>query len=270
VDRDVAVEWVQPSVVTSLSVDLVSIRSKTALYTRRGATESRKCMIIPKKQEMITVGVASVPERSAQLITVVDSLRGQADKIIIALNNYKEVPQELLALSNVECSLTDNSLADGYKFLKVGECEGYYFSVDDDLLYAPTYVQDTIRAIEKYHCIVTYHGKRFDGQIIGYHRSFTTNVRCLNSCDRDTPVHVGGSGVMAWHTNDFKFSINDVKSPFMADLWVSKKAHETGVKIMALAHKRDYFQYLGTPDTPIWNRRRGNQEETALLKSFLR
>jgi hypothetical protein len=220
--------------------------------------------------DSITVGIASVPARKENLLKTLASLAEQADRIVVALNNYTEVPQELSKFPNVEPYLTDNSLADGYKFLLAGITDGVYLSCDDDLLYPTGYVQGCIEAIEKYHCIITYHGKRFDGQITGYHRSFTTNVRCLGSLDRDVEVHVGGSGVMAWHTKDFKFSINDVKSPFMADLWVSKKAHETGVKIMAIAHKSDYFQYLGTADATIWSKRRGNQEETALLKSFLR
>jgi len=211
-----------------------------------------------------------MPARKENLIRVIEALAGQADRIIVALNGYSEVPQELQRFSNVECVITDNRLADGYKFLKVGECKGYYFGVDDDLLYPSTYVRDTISAIDRYHCIVSYHGKRFDRKpIVGYHRGFSFNVRCLGSLAGDMEVHVGGSGVMAWHSDDFKFSIDDVGSPFMADLWVSKRAHEQGVKIMALAHKSDYFRYLGTPDTTIWVRRRGNPEETTLLKSFL-
>ena len=205
------------------------------------------------------------------LIHVVTSLAGQADRVIVALNGYTEVPQELQSLRNVEYVLLDNSLGDSAKFYKVAEVEGYYFSIDDDLVYSPTYVSDTIKAIDKYHCICTYHGKRYDKRpILSYHRSFTTNIRCLNSCGADTIVHVGGSGVMGFNTKDFKLSINDFKAPFMADLWVSKVAHEQGVKIMALAHKNDYFHYLGTPDKPIWQIRKGNPYETNLLRSFLK
>lgn len=220
---------------------------------------------------VIVAGIASIPAREEALYRVVDSIEDQVDKIYLALNNYTEIPEQFRDHPKIHCDLLKNELADGAKFYHAGEEECYYFSLDDDLQYPPTYVQDTIGAIDTYNCIVSYHGKRFDKRpILSYHRSFTTNVRCLGSWPYDVEVHVGGSGVMAFHTKDFKLSIKDIKSPFMADIHVAKKAHEQGVKIMALAHQSNYFQYLGTADTPIWNRRRGNMEETLLVRSFLR
>ncbi len=222
-------------------------------------------------QYHISVGVASVPARKKNLIRVVGSLVGQSDEIYVALNNYPEIPQELLGDDRIKPILCDNRIADGYKFIGVDSTDGVYLSADDDLLYPKGYAQRCVEAIDRYHCIVTFHGKRYDRKpIISYHKSFSTNIRCLGSLAGDTPVHVGGTGVMAFHTKDFPLSLSDIKSPFMADIWVAKRAHELGVKIMALAHKSDYFQYLGTADAPIWGKRKGNPEETALLKSFIK
>jgi len=219
---------------------------------------------------MVVAGIASIPTRIEALYRVVDSIVDQVDLVNIGLNNYTEIPERFLGNPKIHCDLLDNRYADGAKFYHVSEVNGYYFSLDDDLLYPPTYVKDTIHAIDTYTCIVSYHGKRFDKRPIqSYHRSFTTNVRCLGSWPYDIEVHVGGSGVMAFNTKDFKLSVEDFKSPFMADIHVAKKAYGQGVKIMALAHKNTYFEYLGTTDTPIWNRRRGNMEETLLVRSFL-
>lgn len=216
-------------------------------------------------------GIASIPTRKENLIKVIGSLIDQVDELYVALNNYSEIPQELRDNPKIHCDLLDNRYGDGAKFYHVSDVDGYYFSADDDLFYPPAYVKDTIKAIEKYHCIVTYHGKRFDKRpILSYHRSFTTNVRCLNSYPEDIEVHVGGTGVMAFNTKDFRLSIDAFKEPNMADIWVAKEASLQGVKIMALAHHVGYFQYLGTPDTPIWQLRRGNAFETNLLKSFLK
>jgi hypothetical protein len=221
---------------------------------------------------MITCGIATLKDREFSFKKTIESIYPQVDEIVAVLNYYTEVPEWLRDLRNVKCVIGDNSLGDAGKFLEVGYCNGYYFALDDDLWYPPNnYVTNLIAKIKEYHCIVTLHGKIFANRPIqSYHKSFTTNIHCLHTCERDTVVDVGGSGVMAFDTNDFKLCIDDFKCPNMSDIWVSKIAHEQGIKIMALAHKSHYLRYLYPKGDTIWNLTKGNPYQTEVLNSFLK
>jgi len=220
---------------------------------------------------MTTFGIATLKERENTFIKTIGSIYNQVDHIIAVLNLYETVPDWLKGLPKVKAVIGDNSLGDAGKFLEVERCDDYYFSGDDDLYYPATYVSDMINAIDKYHCIVTLHGKIFAKRpIYSYHKSFTTNIHCLRACERDTEVDVGGSGVMAFNTKDIKLNISEFKYPNMADIWVGKIAHEQGVKIMALAHQRNYLRYLHPKGDTIWHLTKKDPYQTEVLNSFLK
>jgi len=221
---------------------------------------------------MITCGIATLKQREGTFKRTIESLYPQVDRIIVALNLYDEVPEWLRIMRNVECVICDNSLGDAYKFLKVAECKGYYFSCDDDIYYPKTYIMDTIAKIDSYSCIITYHGKRYDGvkPVSSYQKGFSTNIHCLRTLIMDTEVHVGGSGVMSFNTEDFKLSIDGFIYPNMADVFVAKAAHKQGVKIISLAHKNNYFRYMKPEGETIWHKHFRDPRPTEVLNSFLK
>jgi len=217
------------------------------------------------------VGIATVKEREHLFQEAVRSVYDQVDSIIAVLNNYDEVPEWLDALDKVEAYVCDNSLGDAYKFLQVDECDGYYFSIDDDLWYPADYCDHMIEKIQKHHCIVTLHGKRYDNRPIhSFRRGKTLNVHCLNPNDKDVEVHVGGTGVMAFHTKDFKLSLKDFERRNMADIWVAKVAHEQGVKIIAVSRPRVFVRYLYPQDKTIWQDKSDDSYKDNLIRSFLK
>jgi hypothetical protein len=219
---------------------------------------------------MVTVGIASIPARKDSLITVVTSVKDQCDKVYVALNNYTEIPSELLAMPNVECGLFDNSLGDAMKFWKVGEVEGYYLSIDDDLVYPDSYVSDMIEKIKEYNCIVTLHGRQFKIRPIkSFRRSATLNFHCLYHKSLDVKLDIGGTGVMGFDTQRFRLSIDDFPLPNMADIFVGKKAFQQGVPIMGIRHQAGYLKYLSPTET-IWLSSRDDTIQTKILNSFLK
>jgi len=219
---------------------------------------------------MIYIGIATVKERESLFREAISSVYSQVDRIIAVLNNYDEIPEWLKSLPKVEALLGDNKLGDAYKFIKVEECDGYYFSIDDDLAYPPDYCQYMIRKIDKFHCIVTLHGRRFDRRpILTYRRGFTKHIHCLNPHPIDEELHVGGTGVMAFHTDDFKLSINDFKRRNMADIWVAKLAKEQNVNIIAVSHPKQFLRYLNPQDETIWQDKSDDTYKDNLIRSFL-
>ena len=44
----------------------------------------------------------------------------------------------------------------------------YYFTLDDDIQYAPTYAEDMVKAIERTGAIVTHHGRVLKALNVSY------------------------------------------------------------------------------------------------------
>lgn len=215
---------------------------------------------------MIRVQIASVPERVNMLRKTVESLRSQVDEIFVGLNDYPFDPE---FLHPGEYAHFDNSKGDAVKFYNVENYRGYFFSCDDDLIYPPDYVKKLREAVDKYKCIVTLHGKTYREKP----RSFTDFMgvyRCLDDVFGDGRVDVGGTGVMAFHTDHFRLKFSDFGSANMADLWMAKAAKKQGVKIMCLEHAKGYLKDQA-PAKTIWNteKEKGFKEQTKLLKSFI-
>jgi hypothetical protein len=214
---------------------------------------------------MIHVRIASLPEREEGLRLAVESLRPQVDSIFVGLNNYKKVPEYL---NNGEWVMLDNSTGDAAKFYDVEYLHGYIFTCDDDLIYPSSYVSDMIKKIELYESVVTLHGKIYK-PLINF-QTPAAKYHCLGNVTEDRRVDVGGTGVMAWHSDHLKIKYSDFKAPNMADIWMAKACKDQGVPIYVIAHNSGYLKYF-EPQTTIWEeeKKTGFSRQTELLKTFL-
>lgn len=185
-------------------------------------------------------------QRDKLLFKTIDSIYKQADEINIALNSHTEIPEQLKNDSKINCYITDNSISDGFKFLRLMDSDGYYFTIDDDLIYPDNYSDFMIEKFESYgkRYIVTLHGRTFHRYPVeSYYRSPHHNLRCLGTVEKDVLVDFGGTGVMMFHTDLLKFPIAEIKYPNMADIWLAKFAKENGIRIACLAHNDKFLKY---------------------------
>ncbi len=224
-----------------------------------------------KRSEKRIAQIASIPGRVETLKLTVSSLLPQTDMIFVALNGYTEVPGFLEGQDKVVYSLMDNSLGDAAKFYDVDRRNGYFLTCDDDLIYPQGYVGYMIEGIKRHGGIVSLLGKRYDNRPITSFRSgYTSLYRCLTTNATDKEVHLGGTGVMAFHTDSLKLSVDDFKRKNMADVWLAKAAAEQGVKITVLAHPSRYVKHKFY-SRRIWITERGNDKyQTEILNSFLK
>lgn len=184
-------------------------------------------------------------KRDSFLFKTIESVYNQADVINICLNSHSEIPKELVD-SKINCYITDNNIGDGYKFLRLKDSNGYYFTIDDDLIYPPDYADYMVDNYMKYRGrhIVTLHGRSFISfPISSYYQSKRDSYRCLGDVSKDVIVQFGGTGVMMFHTDLLKFSHNDIEMSNMADIWLSVFAKEKNIKIMCVKHKSDFLKY---------------------------
>lgn len=199
---------------------------------------------------MVSVNLASIPDREEQLKHTVYSLIKQVRVVNICLNNYDHNPFK--GNKKVNVVFSDNSLGDAGKFMFLKDWNGYYFTVDDDLIYDPYYIEETISKMQDKK-IVSYHGRSFDSfPVSSYYRSATEKYQCLGDVKEDVMVQFAGTGCMAFHTDNFKPSMDIFKRKNCADIWIGLEADRLGIPITCLNHKSDYFKYQQVPDT-IWD-----------------
>jgi len=221
--------------------------------------------------ERIVVNVASY-KRTESLIRTLESIINQCDEINVALNDHymEEIP-DFLHHNKINLFFTDNSIGDAFKFLNLEKVDGYYFSIDDDLIYPPTYVSDTIKRCKEFNNkkVVTYHGRNFPSfPISSYYRSASERYACLNKVKNDVKVQFGGTGVMCFHTSLIKIPIDYFKNANMADVWIGKYCIENNIEIICLKHDEGYMKYIPQKSTIYNEASKSDKIQTGLVNEL--
>jgi len=189
---------------------------------------------------MIYANIASIPNRLECLIDTVESLYNQVDEINIGLNGYTSKVFNDKKINEV---LLDNSKGDAAKVFFIDKLKGTMLLCDDDLLYPENYVKNTTEMLKK-HDLVTYHGRTLlDFPITSYYRSRALKYRCLSEVAEDVVVQVGGTGVMAFHTDKFRISYNEIEHKNMLDIVISAAARKQKKEIICLKHAEKWLKY---------------------------
>ena len=223
------------------------------------------------KSEKRIAQIASIPGRVETLRLTVESLLPQTDMIFVALNGYEAVPDFLTKDKKIVYAVMDNSLGDAAKFYDVDQRNGYFLTCDDDLIYPQGYVGYMIDGVKRHGGIVSLLGKKYDTRPITSSRGgYTFLCRLQTRAVNDMDVHLGGTGVMAFHTDSIKLTMDNFPRRNMADIWVAKAAAEQGVKITSLAHPARYVKQRNYSQR-IWvTERKNDAYQTEVLNSFLK
>jgi glycosyltransferase involved in cell wall biosynthesis len=189
-------------------------------------------------------------KRPETLLKTIDSVYNQCDIINISLNDYDEIPEELYD-DKINIILTNNEKGDAYKFYNLINSDGYFLTIDDDLIYGENYTKHIVNKIEQYKRknIITVHGRNFDRfPIKSYYNDPNKEILHFKyKLKQDSVVQFGGTGVMGFHTDLFKIELDYFKHPNMADIWIGKYAKENGIKIVCVKHneklvKQQFFE----------------------------
>jgi glycosyltransferase involved in cell wall biosynthesis len=206
------------------------------------------------KRLPIIVGIATFKGREELLKRTIESLDGQVDKIIIYDNE-------------VNTDLTDNGKFYGLTLQKKA-C--YYFSCDDDIIYPSNYIQHTIQAIEKYNCIVTYHGRKLKGKGLEYYHGHDA-YSAFKNVSQDMQIDIAGTGVTAFKTSYFN-PIDLINSQYkkMSDVIFSLEAKKQNKKILMLTHGQEWIKEQRTKINIHTEQIKNSQTQTKLCDEILR
>lgn len=240
-------------------------RRKTPLQTVRfidGAAQLRRLMRVDK----VTCSLASIPSRESHLEKVVGGLLGQgADVVQVFLNGYSSVPSFVTKMDSdriVVCrSQIHGDRGDAGKFFWSADAEGYQLICDDDLWYPDDYIDTMIAAIERHsrRAIVGVHGVNVNELIVSYYQSRSCH-HFAKEMKSDTPFHILGTGLLAYHSSTIRVSIDDFSEPNMADVWMGVAAQNEKVPMIAIARAGGWIKAMDVPSS-IYDSCRGNDEK---------
>jgi GT2 family glycosyltransferase len=206
------------------------------------------------KRMPIIVGIATFKGREELLKRTIESLDGQVDKIIIYDNEVNK-------------DLTDNGKFYGLSLQKKA-C--YYFSCDDDIIYPPNYIQHTIQAIEKYNCIVTYHGRKLKGKGLEYYHGHDA-YSAFKNVSQDMEVDIAGTGVSAFKTSYFNpIDLIHSEHKKMSDVIFSLEAKKQSKKIQIIIHGQEWIKEQRTQINIHTEQIKNSQTQTKLCDEILR
>ena len=216
------------------------------------------------------VNVASY-NRIDSLVKSLDSIIDQCDIINVLLNSHDGDIPEILYHDKVNLILSDNSLGDAMKFYMLDKSNGYYLTIDDDLIYPPNYVEYMIAKCKEYGNtrVMTLHGRNFSSfPITSYYRSATERYACLNTVKKNVIVQFGGTGVMCFHTDLFKVGIDYFMVPNMADVWIGRYCLNNKIEILCLRHESGFIKYTPQKTTIYDQESKSDKIQTGLVNEL--
>jgi hypothetical protein len=219
--------------------------------------------------ETIIVNVASY-NRIDSLVKSLESIIDQCDIINVSLNSHEGDIPEILYDDKINLILSDNSLGDAMKFYELDKSDGYFLTVDDDLIYPPNYVEYMIAKCKEYGNtkVITLHGRNFNVfPIKSYYAKASERYSCLHHVGKNASVQFGGTGVMCFHTGLLKLPIDYFKYPNMADVWVGKYCYENNIEILCVRHESGYIGYIPQTTTIYDVESRNDELQTLVANS---
>ena len=210
-----------------------------------------------QKKEKVTAYMATFPTRELIIAEAVESLLPQVDKLVIWVNGEMELPQ---ACYHEKVELYWGKDVLGFdigcagKFAFAFEWEGYIFTVDDDIVYAPDYVEKSIAKIEEYNreCIFSYHGRITKLPITTYRSSKDMVKNCSFQQDvgKDTECHIIGTGVTFFHADTIfpKYDIMEMKHTNVSDIHFAQSMDMRGIRTIVAEHQRGWLKALNPID----------------------
>lgn len=192
---------------------------------------------------MITVKIASIPERISQLEATIESFLKKVDSIQVYLNNYSFIPSFLN--HRKICVFTSQEygdIGDIGKFYQIEQQNGYILTIDDDLIYPSDYVDFMVRKIDFYQrkALICVHGNILPKQKMTSYYKDKQGVHFEKELENDIKVDVPGTGTLGFHTENIKISQQIFLSPNMSDIWLAVHAKKNDISIISMERANDW------------------------------
>lgn len=193
---------------------------------------------------MITVKIASIPERILQLELTINSFLNYVDKLEVYLNNYPAVPSFLKRPKiQIFTSQESGDRGDIGKFHQIDRATGYILTIDDDLIYPEDYVHTMVKKIDYYHkkTFICVHANLLPSHKLASYYQDKLGVHFEKKLEKDIKATIPGTGTLGFHTDYIKLSQGIFLVPNMTDIWLAVHAHENNIPIMCIERENNWL-----------------------------
>jgi hypothetical protein len=197
----------------------------------------------------VIYNMATIPSREKALQECLASILPQADIINLYFNGWNgNIPHFARhpKIRIFESEKEYGDLGDVGKFFLCEEWNNaYIFTTDDKIIYPGNHTKVMIETIEKYNrkAVISNHGRIFhtDRPCKTYYWDCKEFLGCLATVSSDRFVHEIGTGVMAFHTDTFKPTLEMFPRANMTDIYISIELNKLGIPRVVRAHREyDY------------------------------
>lgn len=226
-------------------------------------------------QQKVYAGMATMPTRSASFGTAVHSILPQVDRLFLFLDRFQENvradhPKVTLLRSQEHGDLRANGKLLG---LALADEPGFYFTVDDDILYPPNYVQGMLSHLARlgHGRVAGLHGSILKrDEFESYTKSRTVVVRD-RALDRYVGVDVIATCTCAFRMADLHFDVREWTLRNMVDLHFSIECQTRGLHRFAVPRERKWVISLASrqPDSIYASLRRDDSVQTELARRLI-
>ena len=194
--------------------------------------------------DVIAVGIASMPSRIETLEKVLNKIYHQVDEIYLYLNNFDSVP-DFTRKPKIKVFRSDDfgDLRDNGKFfgLQYVDSDAYYFTLDDDLDYPFGYFSHLVQALKKYSnaAVVGLHGTTYATRPRSFFDRLTYNFERELACD--IPVSVLGAGTVGFYVGTVNSCLQHFTQTGMADLVFANYLKSIKVPSICIARPKEWL-----------------------------
>lgn len=227
---------------------------------------------------LIFAGMASIPEREAQLKKTITGIIPYVDQLFLFLNDYVQVPSWLSRYEKITPFLSrqeNTNMGDAGKFFGLNKISGddfYYFTLDDDMLYPQNYIWKMTGKIEKYHrkAIVGCGGYIMKPEVNHFYNDRQSNWHIRQPNNEDRAVHILHTCLTAWHSSSLDFRYEDCEKPNMGDIWLALAAQKKHVPMILIERPASWVLSQPLPVTEtIYGQYRNNcLDQTTVYNSW--
>jgi len=203
-------------------------------------------------------GIASHAAREQFLKVTIDSIIDQFDEIYVYLNDYEKIPEFLHHEKITPLMAPKGDLKALGKFYKAREVKGYYLSMDDDIKYPSDYVSCLKNEIDLHYrkAVLGVHATIYHRHPVkSYYRDRNRKIfYCYDGLNRTQPVHMLGTGTMAFHTDTLKFDWEEFKDQKnMLDPQMCRLLQSKSIPQITISRANAWIQeQRGSQDYAIW------------------
>lgn len=217
----------------------------------------------------MTVGtLATYPPRYECARKVIRRVSSQLDRLHVYINDQNGAGPEWSSLpANVHLTrgrFAKGDLSDVGKFYFDPELstEDVHFTLDDDIAYPEDYVERTLHHLNAFDgaAMVGYHACKLpDVEIASYFDQGQMSKRSfMQHVDGYTPVHLLGTGTMAYAADRIRFPLSAFLCQDMADLWVAVRANDEGVPMLCCPREKHWLRPYRTNGEALFDQYKDN------------